>query len=238
MTLALKSWFEVRRRLRLALLGWVFMGLIFLMGTHGDHGRSQDESGDQALKAIGTIEVVMLMVFGSVLAGGGVTTQSCNAMTARMRDSVLFTLSLPVSRRGAFLTRAALGAVAVLPMVLLCWAFVPLLLHFSPTPVPVRLLAAAIPFQFMAVMLAYSGKLFMECLVGEMTQVWLFGGAVFAGMITAGLRWPPMIRFLDFVSGAAYMTTGQISWFGVGACLAVSCLFVVAAIQVIERREF
>ena len=233
----LKAWLETRWRLAWAgLVGLLFFSMpLMSMGTHLSPTASQARLATYMVLIAEAAFMATIM-----LAGSGIHTASTRAGASdKGADrSIVFTLSLPVSRRGAFLTRAALGAVAVLPMVLLCWAFVPLLLHFSPTPVPVRLLAAAIPFQFMAVMLAYSGKLFMECLVGEMTQVWLFGGAVLAGMITAGLRWPPMIRFLDFVSGAAYMTTGQISWFGVGACLAVSCLFVVAAIQVIERREF
>ena len=238
MTLALKSWFEVRRRSRLALLGWVFMVFMFLIGSRGDNEHARAAYAGSALSEVGSLEVVMLMVFGSLLAGSGVTTQSSNAMTARMQDSVLFTLSLPVRRRSAFLTRAALGALAVVPMVLLCWAVVPLMMRFTPAAPPAHLLAEAIPFQLVGVALAYSGKLFVECLVGEMTQMWLVGGAVIAGLVTTGLRWPPMVRFINFASGATYITTGQISWIGIAVCLALSCAFVFAAVHVIERREF
>jgi hypothetical protein len=232
MTLTLKSWFEVRRRMGVVLLGWIFVGIVFYAGTlDGSHVREE-------FSRASSVEIAVLMVFGSLLAGSGVTTQSCNAAMARMPDSVLFTLSLPVSRRGAFLTRAAQGSLGLVVIVFLFWSLLPVLFRSLPGAPAWRVLVVALLFQFVAAALAYSVKLLAECLISETTQALIAAAAVAIGGVGAGLRWPPLVRFLSFASGATYMTTGQISWIGLSACVALSCLLVSSAVHVIERREF
>jgi len=236
MTLSLKSWIEVRRRLLIGLLGWAFVTVTFYFSMRDDsavHSRTA-----RAVSAICSVETVMLMCFGAILAGSGVMTQLCNSTSARMPDSVLFTLSLPVSRRRLFLSRALLGALGVLLMIVLFWAQLPLLFASLAGAPPLRVLLAAILFQFVAAALAYSFGLLGTCLLSEMTLSWVIGAAGGLGGIGAGLQWGPLVHFLNFASGATYMTTGQISWTGLAICVALSCLFVFAAVRTIERREF
>jgi len=235
MALALKSWLEVRVRLLIGVAGWCFMLLMFWLVAHDEHG---SRNVSQAIGPICAVVVVMVMVFGAMLAGTGVLTQLCNSASTRMADSVLFTLSLPVSRRRVFATRALQGAGAAALMMLLFWTLLPVLLgRFGVSP-PFRLLLAAIPFQLVAAALAYTFALLGTCLFSEMVMAWILGGTGLLGGIGAGLGWQPLTGFLDFASGATYMTTGQISWFGVAVCVALSCLFVFAAVRTIERREF
>jgi hypothetical protein len=236
MTLALKSWIEVRRRLLIGLLGWAFVTVTFYFSMRDDSiVRSQTA---RTVSAICSVETVMLMSFGAILAGSGVMTQICNATSARMPDSALFTLSLPVSRRRLFLSRAVLGALGVLLMIALFWALLPLLFASITGAPTLRVLAGAILFQFVTAALAYTFGLLGTCLLNDMTLSWVIGAAGGLGGIGAGLRWGPLVRFLNFASGATYMTTGQISWTGLTVCVALSCLFVFAAVRTIERREF
>jgi len=153
-----------------------------------------------------------------------------------MADSALFTLSLPVSRRRLFFSRAAQGAIALLPTVLLFWALLPLLAPRQPGwP---HGLIRALPFQLLAGAVGYSAALFGLSVLNETVfglVVGMFGA--FAGL-GAGLEWPPLRQILDFASGATVVTTGRVLWAAVAACIALSCVFLVFAVRTVERREF
>lgn len=236
MTLALKSWLEVQRRLLIGLLGWGFMLVMFFVASRG-----QNPARPQGMKAVSPlcwVEIVMVMVFGALLAGSGVTTQMCNAAAARMPDSVLFTLSLPVSRRQLFRTRAVLGGFAALFLMVLFWLLLPVLLTMIAARPPFRLLLVALPFQLVTALFAYSLGLLGSALLSDVAMAWTMGAAGGLGGIGAGLEWPPLSHFLNFASGASYMTSGHISWTGVVVCLALSAVFISAAVRTIERREF
>lgn len=230
MILAYKSWLELRRRAMIALGVWFFLLIVFSAASARDHGRKSDDS----FRAFAEVDTTMLLVFGAILAGNGVMTQSCGLASGRMGDSVLFTLSLPVSRRRVFLSRAAQGAVALVPMVLLFWLLI-LLLRQPDWP---HSLIAALPFEYIGAALGYSLALLGLALLSEMVFGLTLGIAGAMAGIAASIRLGPVTWFFDFVSGAQYLTTGRISWAGVAACIVLSCVFVFAAVRIIERREF
>ena len=237
MTLALKSWMELRRRLMIGGLAWAFVVGMFCLIGRGDHGGRTDPPAEQ-MRAVCHMEIVMLMVFAGLLAGSGVLTQICNSTSARMPESVLFTLSLPVSRRSLFYTRALEGAVGALFMLLFFWLLLPLLSGMLGLPTPVAVLISAMPFQLLAAALAYSAALLGSCVLSDVVLAFAFGITGALGGMGAGLEWAPLARFLDFASGAAYMTSGHISWTGIVVCVALCCAFVISAVRIIERREF
>lgn len=222
MTLALKSWFEVRRRMWFVLLAWAMLGLMFFPGQRSG---SHHETPAQDLRDACTLEILMLMLAGSVLAGSGVTTQNCSALTARMPDSVLYTLSLPVTRRGALLTRAVEGIAGLVPTVLLFWTVLALGLRLIPAAPPFHVMEAALLFQLAAAVLAYSLKLLFAALMGEMEQSFAVIVLFVAGGMATSLGWRPVLAFLNFASGATYMISGHIAWWGLAVCAALSCAF-------------
>lgn len=235
MALALKSWLEVRSRLFIGILAWTFNLLMFWIMSRDPHGA---HAGARAIGPVCSVIVVMVMVFGAMLAGSGVLTQMCNSASARMPDSVLFTLSLPASRRSVFVTRVLEGAIGVLFMAMLFWILLPLLLRSVGAVLPFRVLLTTIPFQLTAAALAYTFGLLSTCLFSDMVMTWILAGSGALGGVGAGLGWQPLSRFLDFASGATYMTTGQVSWTGLAVSIALSCLFVITALRTIEAREF
>ncbi|HZU29346.1 MAG TPA: hypothetical protein VFA04_27735 [Bryobacteraceae bacterium] len=231
MTFALKSWLELRRRISIAAAVWVFILIAFM--TPPAFGPSHANDG---FRAFAWVDTVMLVCFGAMLAGNGVMTQSCGWAGGRMADSVLFTLSLPFSRRRLFLARAGQGAIALLPTVVLFWALLPLL--GLRQPVWPHALIRALPFQLLTGMVGYSAALLGLCLFSETVFGFVVGGVGAIAGLGSGLEWPPSRSILDFASGATYVITGHISWTAVAACVVLSCLFVVFAVRAIERREF
>src|SRR5581483_12043931 len=195
---------------------WVFI-LIAFMSPPMHHDTRQYE----AFRAFAWVDTVMLLCFGAMLAGNGVMTQSCGWGPGRMADSVLFTLSLPVSRRRLLLARAGQGAVALLPIVVLFWLLLPIMsLRLQGWP---HSLIGVLPFQLLAAVVGYSAALLGLCLLNETAfgvVLGIMGGLAGLG---AGLQWPPLRQILDFASGATFVITGHVSWAAVAACIALSC---------------
>jgi hypothetical protein len=141
-----------------------------------------------------------------------------------------------MSRRRLFFSRAAQGALALLPAVVLFWLLLPLMALRQPNW-PHSLLGA-LPFQLLAAAVGYSAALLGLSTLNETAFGFVMGALGGLAGLGSGLEWPPLRSILDFASGAAYVLTGHVSWSAVAACIALSCLFVVFALRIIERREF
>lgn len=235
MTLAYKSWLEIRPRLFVLVGGWLFVLLTFVATARHDPAR---DHAMRAFHAISSVEAIMLIVFGAMLAGSGVVSQGCARGTPRMPESVLFTLSLPVSRRRLLLSRAAVGALVLAPMVVLFWLVLPVVARAVPGMPSRHALMAALPVQFVSATLGYTLALAGTAVFSEMIFAWILGSAGALAGIGAGLDAPVLSGFLDFASGTTYVSSGHVPWTGIAVCLALSCLSVFIAVRAIERRDF
>jgi len=117
---------------------------------------------------------VFLYIFSAIyLAGSGINSQTLYGATSGFHGSMLFTLSLPVSRRRLLFTRTGLGAVLTCILILIMASYT---LYLSPGPVNAlqaftyiaRVILCDLPIYAIAVLLA--------CLLDE---IWHFIGDSF-----------------------------------------------------------
>jgi hypothetical protein len=153
-------------------------------------------------------------IAGIYLAGSGINTQTLYSATSGFHGSMLFTLSLPVSRKRLLFVRAALGAAETCLVVLLNeW----LALHFRPDATSFTQALRYGVRALVCTMAVYALSVFVACVLDEMWQftgvglvlvaVWfvqlrsalvayfspLRGMSLISYPITSGMPWPPLL---------------------------------------------
>jgi hypothetical protein len=187
---------------------------------------------------VGThLGTVLLYIFSAVyLAGSGINTQTTYAATSGFHGSMLFTLSLPVSRRRLLFARAELGAVLAGILIAIMASYT---LYLSPGPVSalqafayiVRVLLCALPIYAVAVLLA--------CLLDEM---WQFMGACFIWILVFLMqsRFDVISRIspLRALSLICYPVTSPMPWAPIAASVVMAGAALALSVWVLERKEY
>ncbi|MGH9769198.1 MAG: ABC-2 transporter permease [Blastocatellia bacterium] len=168
-------------------------------------------------------------------------------LTGAQGAAARFTFSLPVSRRKALLTDAAVVAIEMILV-----ALVASLIY----PIAIRLTGRWFPFKGMviyALLLALGGMIFIAfafLLMVIFNNKWIVMAigipAAFAIIpITGFLRiWfnpldeLPWWHIYHVMSGETYFRYGRIPWLALLASLAVSAALMFAAVRIYERRDF
>jgi len=130
-----KAWLETRWRFAflvgLILLVWLSLEWITATGVHTSVPAARLWMGIQ-------LGSVLLYIFTAIyLAGSGINSQTLYAATTGFHGSMLFTLSLPISRRRLLFARAGLGALLTLILASL-WRATSFICGRKP-PTPCRL---------------------------------------------------------------------------------------------------
>jgi hypothetical protein len=180
---------------------------------------------------------VLLYIFAAIfLAGSGINSQTTYAATSGFHPSMLFTLSLPVSRRRLLLVRAGLGALQTGVLVAIMAAYT-LFARPEATTAPQFLtyLARAI----VCTMAIYALSTLLACVFDEM---WQFYGA-FLSCIAAFLlqyrisvlSWLSPFRGMSLIS---YPITGPMPWASVIFSLVLTAVLLYASMLIVQRKEY
>ncbi len=227
----MKAWLETRWRLA-QVLGLVV--LVLLMGEQGG-GLGSTENADRLMLLLS-----MLSIFGAVnLAGAGISTQSPLRASRGLHGSMYFTLSLPVSRFRLLAVRAGFGLLETTGinvfMVVSAWSLFPLV-RANSTPLDVlRLILAAIVctgcFYFISISVA--------TVLDEPWQT--YGSYLVIGiawLIVTLLALPPSANVFRFMTAASPLLTHRLPWAAMTISLCASVVLFVAALKIVQRREY
>ncbi|MBL8228314.1 MAG: hypothetical protein JNL98_07550 [Bryobacterales bacterium] len=251
-----KSWLELRFRV-LCTLFILFCLAAFI--TFSASGFASNESRVQRLvSAIGggvnhsgispvetaaiasamfLVAAVIAPVMSLMLAGGGMNTQTNYGMTPGFHGSMLYTLSLPVTRRQLLWTRAGLGAACYGVSLILCVALIGVAYPLCGVPVSPANLVRFLPGLFAGSAFFYGLAVLLSAVLDE-----FWGGM--AGFLIIG--------FLAGYSGGDKARIGEVTSLMRGLSilrgqewpLLAACLWTVAGLALIyaaslwvERRE-
>jgi hypothetical protein len=224
-----KGWLETRYRI-------IFTVAAVVLGLHmigGYHGRMPFSS---FLSGMLSMYVVMASL---MLAGAGIATQPPFQATKGLHGSMLFTLSLPVSRLRLLAVRACVGWVEMACLTaIFCsaiWLRSPLVrtmvLPFEMAEYTANLIACATPIYFLSVLLAT----FLE----DQWRIW-------GTMIAVGGMWwlaahtalPAFADILRAMGKDSPLIAHVMPWSTVWFSLVLSIALFVAALKIVRTREY
>lgn len=222
-----KAWLETRWRFVFVLVVTVMpmIGFVFL-------GASQKVFW----QGIRLIAPLMSCFAALYLAGAGVNTQTVYSAVTGFHGSMLFTLSLPVTRMRLLYVRAATGALETCVFVLLAEAT---MLYWCPqTPsVPQALLYAI--RAIVCAMAVYAFSTFLACILDEM---WQFTGSVFilgaAWLIVLKLAPLSEVNLFRAMDLGATPLTAPLPWISLLTSIVLASLFLGASVLVLRRKEY
>jgi len=178
-------------------------------------------------------------VFGAVVAvmfaGSGINAQSSWGLVRGFHPSMYFLLSLPISRRQALMARAATGILLAFFSVLAS-----VVLYALPMHVSAEQAGSSIFFISLGAFAMFGIATFLSTLFDEMVTSSLAIGAV-AGMFGAwaALDWTKVKPDpMTIISGQQLAQTGHVNWVAVMFLLATGVVFLLAALWVVERKEY
>jgi hypothetical protein len=231
-----KGWLETRIRLCMA---FVFLSLLLALA----HAVPATAAGPSArLPIIGVILysnpsfIVMACAF---LAGAGIATQPSFQAAKGVHGSILFTLSLPVSRLRLLAVRAFIGwAEAMCAIGMFCWA----LWLVAPT-----LRAVATPAEMFeyagTTMVCASALYFLSVLLATfLEEQWRVWGTMLAA---AGLAWLSSRSFVP-ASADLFRAMGAgsppiahtVPWGAMAFSLGLAAILFCAALRIVQTREY
>jgi len=229
-----KGWLETRFRLLLS-FGAVACFLITLHSlTHG-----AAKLPVAALNAITGVPKISVIWICGMLAGAGITTQPAIQASKGLHGSTLFTLSLPVSRLRLLAIRASIGwleSAATISM--FCygiWLLIPgaraavtgvQMIEFAGT-----LIASATLLYFVSVLLA--------TFLDDQWRVW---GTMLVPLVfwqlTSHITLPAFADILRAIGNGSPLITHTMPWPTVAFSLTVAVIFFLAALKVVQTREY
>lgn len=220
-----KGWMECRYRA-------VLSGLVVLVGLlplAADRGAVI--AWDWYSKYVTVLAALVAVMF----AGSGINAQSSWGFMRGFHPSMYFLLALPISRRQALLARAATGMLLAFLNVLAS-----IVLYALPMHVGRAHALSSIFFISLGAFAMFGIATFLSTLFDEVVTSSLAIGAV-AGMFGAwsALNWTKVkLDPMTIISGQQLAQTGHVNWVAVIFLLATGALFLLAALWVVERKEY
>ena len=226
-----KGWFETRLRLLLLLGLTAFMLYQFHSAPHS--------SGHPLESLVQLLVPTCTVAFCAMLGGAGITTQPPFQAVKGTHGSILFTLSLPVTRLRLLATRASIGWFELAGLIgVLCsgvWFTSPQV-RASATAGQMAeyaftLLACASVFYCISVLLAT----FLE-------DQWRIWGTI---LTSFGVLWvcrhlpiPARFDIVQAMSLRSPLIVHTIPWAAIAFAIALSASFLVAALKIAQAREY
>jgi hypothetical protein len=180
--------------------------------------------------------VILYIVAANFLAGSGVNSQTTYAATSGFHGSMLFTLSLPVSRRRLLMVRAGLGALQTSVLVAIMAGYT---VTQQPGGASVFEALEYIARAIVCTMAVYALSVLMACVLDEM---WQFYVATFCWIAFyllqsrfAIISWVSPLRGMTLFS---YPVTAPVPWAPIIASLALAGVFLCASMLVLQRKEY
>jgi hypothetical protein len=232
----LKGWLETRYRLLFIAGGTTVISLMTFF--HRSYGSAQGLSVHTMAFVSYTVPFLMMMIC-AMLGGAGVATQSALRASKGLHGSSLFTLSMPVSRLRLLAVRAGIGWMEVWAVtgVLCCemWFLSPWL-RSAATPAEMVGQAAALIACGSAI---YYLSVLLATVLDDQWRTW-------GTMLIAGGLWWLCVRvpFLAPVNVFEGMGKGSplvahtMPWDAMAVSAGLSVVLFLAALKIVQRREF
>ncbi|MCS7024054.1 MAG: ABC transporter permease [Bryobacteraceae bacterium] len=183
------------------------------------------------------LALILAPVGALMLAGSGMNTQTNYGMTPGFHGSMLYTLSLPVTRRQLLWTRAALGGLCYLAFVLLCLAFLLGFYRLSGISLSWSTILAFLPGLLVGSLFYYSLAVFLSAVFDEFWSsmigfflVGLLGGYSIASGATT-MEITSLMRGVSLLRGQEWPYLAAALW------IAAAIVLILAASWWVERRE-
>jgi hypothetical protein len=149
---------------------------------------------------------------------------------------MLFTLSLPVSRRRLLFVRTGLGALQTCILVVIMAVYV---VHLRPESTSALQALIYLTRTIVCTMAIYAFSVLLSCVLDEIWQVtgaFIFWTAVF--LLQAKFDWVAQISPLRGMSLNCYPITAPMPWEAVLGSLALAVLLLWASVLVVQRKEY
>jgi tellurite resistance protein TehA-like permease len=180
---------------------------------------------------------VLLFIFTAIfLAGSGINTQGAYTFTPGFHGSMLFTLSLPISRRRLLFVRAGLGALqtCILVVIMACY-----ILHLRPETTSVSQAFVYLTRTIACTMAIYALSVLLTCVLDEtwhVTGAFILWTALF--LMQSKFGWVARVSPLRGMSLNCYPITAPIPWAPIVASLVFACVCLCASVLVLQRKEY
>jgi len=225
-----KGWLETRFRFLFALaFSGAMLARAYSAGVH-------TLAGVKPLAGFAAILVAMLC---GMLAGAGIATQPAMQATKGLHGSMMFTLSLPVSRFRLLAARAALGWLEIAGGIgaLCCgmWALFPVLREAT---------TAAEMFEYAAVLITCASGLYsMSVLLATfLDDLWrLYGTAIAFGAlwwVSNHASVPVSMNILRAMGEGSPPIAHTMPWAPMAFSLGLAAILFIAALKVVQSREY
>lgn len=228
-----KGWKETRLRMLLLILATLALGLV----ASPREGRKSQAS----LNGVDAMTLFGASVLGAVmLAGAGIKTQAGGFRPSKgLHGSMIYTLSLPVTRTRIFGVRVAFGLAETFAIHVfagcIAWLTQPQLrVTGHPVNVCMQSLAA-----FFYVATVYSLGVFFASFLDDLYQTWATIVTVVGTIVLVNRVSLPRFfeRFL-VLSQASPLNTHELPWMALTAMFVLSAGLMAASLRIIRAREF
>ncbi len=225
--LCYKAWLETRWRFVFAIVG---MPLVLFQGPLLGAPPERLWVGLQ-------LGSVLLCSFAAIfLAGSGINSQTTYSGTSGFHGSMLFTLSLPVSRRRLFFVRAGLGAMETCVFVAVMAG---LTLFWSPAAASSPQALGYVARAIVCTMAVYATSALLACVLDEM---WQFTGSYMClgAVLLLQSRFAPVAQFspLRGMSLLSFPLNASMPWPLLAASVAITGVLLWASVLVLQRKEY
>lgn len=225
-----KGWLETRLRLLMAV---AFIGFL-LYTTHSHSPTLQVQL--RSLQSLGQIFAILV---SALLAGAGIVTQPSFQATKGLHGSMLFTLSLPVTRLRLLTVRATLGALETsAALTLFCCGM------WLATP---ALRAAVGPFELLqqtATLIACASApyclsvLLATFLDDQWRVVGTMIGCFALQWLSMDIPAPASINIFQAMGKDSPLFTHAMPWAPMAFSLTLAALLFFAALKIVQSREY
>lgn len=220
-----KAWLETRWRFVFMIVSTALFWLPRYMGAPTQKGWVGVAMGITLLNCMSAL----------YLAGSGINSQTTYSALSGFHGSMLFTLSLPVSRQRLFFARAGFGAMESCAYIVMTTALIPL---FQPDASLYQLLLYGARAVVCSLAL-YALSAFLSCILDEM---WQFTGAILILGILAMLQFRfAAISFFSPLRGMSLLScplTASTPWAPMLTLVVCVVVLLFASVGVLERKEF
>jgi hypothetical protein len=232
--LCFKAWLEVRWRFVFLVGSILFIWLTpFWITATGVHTTVPAARFWMAIQ----MGSVLLFIFTAIfLAGSGINTQGMYTFTPGFHGSMLFTLSLPISRQRLLFVRAGLGALQTCFLVVIMAVYI---VHLRPESTSALQAFIYLTRTIVCTMAIYAFSVLLSCVLDEtwhVTGAFIFWTAVF--LLQSRLAVISRVSPLRGMSLNCYPITAPMPWAPVLGALALTGVLLWASVLVVQRKEY
>jgi hypothetical protein len=223
-----KGWLETRFRLLMAL------GMVVLMGSTYVFGMKTKGLG--ALAGTAAILVALLSI---ILAGAGIVTQPALQTTKGLHGSMLFTLSMPVSRFRLLAVRATVGWLeVVLGILAMCFGMWILFPELRGMTTGLEMLEYAGTLIVCASGL-YSIPVLLATFLDDQWR--LYGSALSFGALwwlSNHMGLPASANVFRAITVNSPLIAHSVPWFAMALSMGMCGVLFFAAVKIVQAREY